>query len=37
VGGVVESAQAFIIDGGRIVAVYAIRNPDKLAAIAPLY
>jgi RNA polymerase sigma-70 factor (ECF subfamily) len=36
VGGMVESAQAFIIDGGRIVAVYAIRNPDKLAAIAPL-
>ena len=36
VGGVVESAQAFIIDDGRIVAIYAIRNPDKLAGVAPL-
>lgn len=40
VDGVVESAQAFIIDGGsegpKILAVYAIRNPDKLATIAPL-
>ncbi|WP_338763384.1 RNA polymerase sigma-70 factor [Massilia sp. METH4] len=36
VDGVVESAQAFIIEGGKIVAVYAIRNPDKLRGIAPL-
>ncbi|WBS00718.1 RNA polymerase sigma factor SigJ [Pseudoduganella sp. SL102] len=36
VGGIVESAQAFIIEGDRIVAIYAIRNPDKLAGIAAL-
>ncbi|MGA0609716.1 RNA polymerase sigma-70 factor [Caldimonas sp. KR1-144] len=33
VNGVIESAQAFVTDGERIVAVYAIRNPDKLAHI----
>lgn len=37
VDGKVESAQAFIVDDGRIVAVFIIRNPDKLAAIAPQY
>jgi RNA polymerase sigma-70 factor (ECF subfamily) len=37
VDGKVESAQSFIIDNDRIVAVFAIRNPDKLASIAPLY
>jgi len=36
VDGVVESAQSFIVDGGRIVAIYVIRNPDKLVGIAPL-
>jgi RNA polymerase sigma-70 factor (ECF subfamily) len=36
VDGIVESAQAFIVDAGRIVAIYVVRNPDKLAAIAPL-
>jgi RNA polymerase sigma-70 factor, ECF subfamily len=36
VDGVVESAQAFIIEDGKIAAVYAIRNPDKLARIPPL-
>ncbi|MEO7580210.1 MAG: RNA polymerase sigma factor SigJ [Massilia sp.] len=30
VGGVLESAQAFIVDDGRIVAVFIMRNPDKL-------
>lgn len=33
VGGKLESAQSFIIDDGRIVAVFVMRNPDKLAAI----
>jgi RNA polymerase sigma-70 factor (ECF subfamily) len=37
VDGVVESAQSFIVDDGRIVAIYVIRNPDKLTAIAPLH
>jgi RNA polymerase sigma-70 factor, ECF subfamily len=32
--GVLESAQAFVFDGGRIVAIYAVRNPDKLARVA---
>ncbi len=32
-----ESAQAFVTDGTRIVAIYSIRNPDKLASIAPLH
>jgi RNA polymerase sigma-70 factor (ECF subfamily) len=33
VGGKLESAQAFMIDAGRIVAVFVMRNPDKLASI----
>jgi len=32
--GQLESAQAFVTDGERIVAIYTIRNPDKLARIA---
>lgn len=36
VDGVIESAQGFVIDNGRIAAIYAVRNPDKLAHIAPL-
>ena len=31
--GRLESAQAFVTDGERIVAIYAIRNPDKLAGL----
>lgn len=30
VDGQLESAQAFVTDGERIVAIYAVRNPDKL-------
>ncbi|WP_395703879.1 RNA polymerase sigma-70 factor [Aquabacterium sp.] len=34
VSGRLESAQAFVIDDqGRIAAIYAVRNPDKLAGI----
>ena len=33
VDGRLESAQAFVTDGERIVAIYAVRNPDKLAHI----
>jgi RNA polymerase sigma-70 factor, ECF subfamily len=33
VGGVIESAQSFIIDEGRIVAVFIMRNPDKLTGV----
>jgi RNA polymerase sigma-70 factor (ECF subfamily) len=33
VGGQLESAQAFVTDGERIVAIYVVRNPDKLAGI----
>ncbi|HZV67139.1 MAG TPA: RNA polymerase sigma-70 factor [Telluria sp.] len=33
VAGKLESAQSFIVDGGRIVAVFIIRNPDKLTTI----
>jgi len=36
VNGEVESAQAFVIDGERIVGIYTVRNPDKLAGIPPL-
>jgi RNA polymerase sigma-70 factor (ECF subfamily) len=36
VDGQLESAQAFVTDGERIVAIYVVRNPDKLAGIAPL-
>ena len=35
-GGQLESAQAFATDGEQIVGIYTIRNPDKLAGIAPL-
>lgn len=35
IDGRLESAQAIVTDGERIVAIYAIRNPDKLAGIAP--
>ena len=31
--GRLESAQAVVTDGKRIVAIYAVRNPDKLAGI----
>jgi RNA polymerase sigma-70 factor (ECF subfamily) len=31
--GQLESAQAFVTDGERIVAIYTVRNPDKLAGI----
>lgn len=33
VDGKIESAQSFIVDDGRIVAVFVMRNPDKLTAI----
>jgi RNA polymerase sigma-70 factor (ECF subfamily) len=33
IGGELESAQAFAFDGERIAAIYAVRNPDKLARI----
>jgi RNA polymerase sigma-70 factor, ECF subfamily len=33
VDGVIESAQSFIIDEGRIVAVFIMRNPDKLTGV----
>ena len=33
VNGQIESAQAFVTDGERIVAIYAVRNPDKLVGI----
>lgn len=33
VEGRLESAQAFVTDGERIVAIYAVRNPDKLAGV----
>jgi len=36
VNGQLESAQAFVTDGEHIVAIYAVRNPDKLAGIPPL-
>jgi RNA polymerase sigma-70 factor (ECF subfamily) len=36
IDGRLESAQAFVTDGERIVAIYAVRNPDKLAGIPPL-
>jgi RNA polymerase sigma-70 factor (ECF subfamily) len=34
VNGQLESAQAVVTDGERIVAIYAVRNPDKLSGIA---
>ena len=33
VNGQIESAQSFIVDDGRIVAVFIMRNPDKLTAL----
>lgn len=36
VEGRLESAQGFAVDGERITAIYAVRNPDKLAGIAAL-
>ena len=33
VDGRIESAQSFIVDAGRIVAAFVIRNPDKLAGV----
>ncbi|MEW7850014.1 RNA polymerase sigma-70 factor [Massilia aurea] len=33
VDGKLESAQAFIVDGAHIVAVFVMRNPDKLATL----
>ena len=34
IDGQLESAQSIVIEGDRIVAIYAVRNPDKLAGIA---
>ena len=31
--GRLDSAQAFVTDGERIVAIYAVRNPDKLVGV----
>ena len=36
VNGQLESAQAIVTDGSRIVAIYAVRNPDKLAGLPAL-
>ena len=36
VDGRLESAQAFVTDGERIVSIYAVRNPDKLAHVPSL-
>ena len=36
IDGQLESAQAFVTDGERIAAIYAVRNPDKLAGIPML-
>lgn len=33
VDGKIESAQSFIVDDGQIVAVFVMRNPDKLTAL----
>jgi RNA polymerase sigma-70 factor (ECF subfamily) len=33
VAGTLESAQSFLVEDGRIVAVFIVRNPDKLAAL----
>lgn len=37
IAGELESAQAFVIEDGRIKTIYAVRNPDKLAGIPPLH
>jgi len=34
VDGQLESANAVVTDGERIVAIFGVRNPDKLAKIA---
>jgi RNA polymerase sigma-70 factor (ECF subfamily) len=36
VDGQLESAQAIVTDGTRIVAIYAVRNPDKLVGLPAL-
>ena len=36
VDGQLESAQAVVTDGERIVSIYVVRNPDKLANIEHL-
>jgi RNA polymerase sigma-70 factor (ECF subfamily) len=36
VDGQLESAQALVTDGTRIVAIYAVRNPDKLVGLPAL-
>lgn len=36
VHGVIESANAFTIEDGRITEVYVMRNPDKLSTVPPL-
>ena len=36
VDGQLESAQALVTDGSRIVAIYAVRNPDKLVGLPGL-
>ena len=36
IGGRLESTQAVVTDGERIVAIYAVRNPDKLTGVPPL-
>lgn len=36
VDGQLESAQAIVTDGSRIVAIYAVRNPDKLVGLPGL-
>jgi RNA polymerase sigma-70 factor (ECF subfamily) len=37
VDGKIESAQSFVVDDGRIVAVFIMRNPDKLTSIPQFY
>lgn len=33
VGGKIESAQSFIVEDGRIMAIFIVRNPDKLLGV----
>jgi RNA polymerase sigma-70 factor (ECF subfamily) len=33
VGGKLESAQSFLVEDGRIVSIFIVRNPDKLAGV----
>jgi RNA polymerase sigma-70 factor (ECF subfamily) len=37
VDGAIESAQSFIVDDGRIVAVFIMRNPDKLTGCRKIF